>query len=336
MKRYTLIFKLTGIVLLSLAFAFLILKGYYFTAILTGVGIIGIAGSLYTDQYRSIRRMEQLIAIIHSSDLNLSFQAALLKGPEGKLAVAMNEALKAFRDRLYQSVMSEAETEAWLKLIRVLTHEIMNSIAPIISLSETMTERAVSGVPDAKEYELMQQSMQTIHRRSKGLLDFVENYRKLTRIPAPVIQPFAIEGLFREMEALFPMEGIRFTSIVRPESLQLCADRSLIEQVLINLLKNAAEACHDTNDPAISLAAFRQDGRMVMTVTDNGCGILPEVLDKMFVPFYTTKQGGSGIGLSVCRQIMNRHGGTITATSGEGHETVFTLLFGGQETVTRR
>ncbi len=336
MRQYTLTLKIAGLVLLSLAFAFLFLQGFYFTAILTGLVILVIAFSLYSDQQKSIRRMEQMIAHIHYGDLNLSFPTPNPDSPEGKLRAAMSEALSVFRERLYHSVISEAETEAWQKLIRVLTHEIMNSIAPIISLSETMTDRAVADISNEKEYELMRQAMQTIHRRSKGLLDFVENYRKLTRIPSPVIQPFAVEGLFREMKALLPMESIRFTTGVKPENLYLHADRSLIEQVIINLLKNAVEACKDAGDPSISLTAFHQEGKVAISVSDNGRGILPEAVDKVFVPFYTTKQGGSGIGLSVCRQIMNRHGGTITVTTGESNGTVFTLLFNGQETFTRR
>ena len=229
----------------------------------------------------------------------------------------MNEALSAFRTRLYNVVVAEAETEAWQKLIRVLTHEIMNSIAPIISLSETVTERASSNGLNERDYSIMLQAMQTIHRRSKGLLDFVENYRKLTRIPVPMQQLFPVSSLFDDLRGLYPAGAISFSFSVRPVDLRIYADRAMIEQVLINLLKNAVEACQERSYPEVR----------VNTVSDNGYGIVPEAMDKVFVPFFTTKQGGSGIGLSVCRQIMNRHGGSISVISEEEKGTTFTLQF---------
>ena len=143
----------------------------------------------------------------------------------------MNEALNAFRSRLYNSVVAEAETEAWQKLIRVLTHEIMNSIAPIISLSETVTERAELNGMNERDYAIMLQAIQTIHRRSKGLLDFVENYRKLTRIPTPTMQIFPISVLFSDLQKLVPADGIHVVYSIRPAELRLYADRSYMERV---------------------------------------------------------------------------------------------------------
>ena len=309
MKRYTILIKIVLIVILSLTIAFLILKSLYFTSVMMSAILIVLAFSLYLDQRKTIRRMEHLIANIHYGDLNLSFPVPTSGGAEAELTRSMNEALNAFRSRLYNSVVAEAETEAWQKLIRVLTHEIMNSIAPIISLS------------------------QTIHRRSKGLLDFVENYRKLTRIPTPTMQIFPISVLFSDLQKLVPADGIHVVYSIRPAELRLYADRSMIEQVLINLLKNAVEACCDSESPEIRVEAFRQDGMPVITVSDNGSGIVPEALDKVFVPFFTTKQGGSGIGLSVCRQILNRHGGNITVTSEMEKGTVFTLQFPGTRSI---
>ena len=239
----------------------------------------------------------------------------------------MNEALSAFRTRLYNVVVAEAETEAWQKLIRVLTHEIMNSIAPIISLSETVTERASSNGLNERDYSIMLQAMQTIHRRSKGLLDFVENYRKLTRIPIPMQQLFPVSSLFDDLRGLYPAGAVSFSFSVRPVDLRIYADRAMIEQVLINLLKNAVEACQERSYPEVRVNAFRREGVPVITVSDNGYGIVPEAMDKVFVPFFTTKQGGSGIGLSVCRQIMNRHGGSISVISEEEKGTTFTLQF---------
>ena len=225
------------------------------------------------------------------------------------------------------SELDDKEIDSWIRLTRVLTHEIMNSIAPIISLSETVTERATSNGLNERDYGIMLQAMQTIHRRSKGLLDFVENYRKLTRIPAPTQQLFPVSSLFDDLRGLYPAGAVSFSFSVRPVDLRIYADRAMIEQVLINLLKNAAEACQERLYPEVRVNAFRREGVPVITVSDNGYGIVPEAMDKVFVPFFTTKQGGSGIGLSVCRQIMNRHGGSISVISEEEKGTTFTLQF---------
>ena len=158
-------------------------------------------------------------------------------------------------------------------------------------------------------------------------MDFVENYRKLTRIPVPMQQLFPVSSLFDDLRGLYPAGAVSFSFSVRPVDLRIYADRAMIEQVLINLLKNAVEACQERPYPEVRVNAFRREGVPVITVSDNGYGIVPEAMDKVFVPFFTTKQGGSGIGLSVCRQIMNRHGGSISVISEEEKGTTFTLQF---------
>lgn len=224
------------------------------------------------------------------------------------------------------SVLERNEMEAWQKLIRVLTHEIMNSITPIISLSETLSERGMSEQISEKEYSVMLQAMQTIHRRSKGLLDFVENYRRLTRIPTPNRTKVSIADLFADLKKLFPEEYIHFQT---PSSeLSLYIDRTQIEQVLINLLKNAQEALSQKQNKIIQIEVqILSTGSTVLTISDNGDGILPDVMDKIFVPFFTTKTSGSGIGLSLCKQIMTLHEGSITVKSDSGIGSCFTLTF---------
>ena len=224
------------------------------------------------------------------------------------------------------SVLERNEMEAWQKLIRVLTHEIMNSITPIISLSETLSERGIPSQPGEKEYSVMLQAMQTIHRRSKGLLEFVENYRRLTRIPAPIRTQISIAELFTDLKKLFPEEEFQFEA-PSPE-LKLNADRTQIEQVLINLLKNAREACNRKLDKNIQVKVKKLSaGNTALTISDNGEGILPDVLDKIFVPFFTTKTSGSGIGLSLCKQIMTLHEGSINVKSEVGKGSSFILTF---------
>lgn len=224
------------------------------------------------------------------------------------------------------SVLERNEMEAWQKLIRVLTHEIMNSITPIISLSETLSERGIPSQLGEKEYSVMLQAMQTIHRRSKGLLEFVENYRRLTRIPTPIRTQISVAELFTDLKKLFPEEEFQFKA-PSPE-LKLKADRTQIEQVLINLLKNAREACSRKLDKSIQVKVKKlSTGNTTLMISDNGEGILPDVLDKIFVPFFTTKTSGSGIGLSLCKQIMTLHEGSINVKSEVGKGSSFILTF---------
>ena len=222
------------------------------------------------------------------------------------------------------SVLERNEMEAWQKLIRVLTHEIMNSITPIISLSETLSERGIPESLGEKEYSAMLQAMQTIHRRSKGLLGFVENYRRLTRIPIPVRTKVSVAELFMDLKKLFPEEYIHFE--MPASDLFLYVDRAQIEQVLINLLKNARETCERKIDKEIQIKFFSKDNP-TLTISDNGEGILTDVLDKIFVPFFTTKTSGSGIGLSLCKQIMTLHDGSINVKSEIGKGSCFILTF---------
>lgn len=224
-----------------------------------------------------------------------------------------------------RSILEENEMEAWQKLVRVLTHEIMNSITPIISLSDTLCERAIQ--QGMEEESLMLQGMKTIHRRSKGLMVFVENYRKLSRLSTPVLAPVEVGELLGDIKKLFPSSKVRYIYKVEDESRKLMIDRSQMEQVLINLLKNAGEACMDQLNPEVVVETDYQAENHIfrLSVTDNGCGILPEVVDRIFIPFFTTKPTGSGIGLSLCKQIMTLHGGSIRVKSELGKGSCFTL-----------
>ena len=225
-----------------------------------------------------------------------------------------------------RSVLEENEMEAWQKLVRVLTHEIMNSITPIISLSDTLCERAL--LQGMEEESLMFQGMKTIHRRSQGLMNFVENYRKLSRLSSPVLAPVSVGDWLGDIKKLFPATGhVHYIYKVENENRMLMVDRSQMEQVLINLLKNASEACEESPNPEVVVETAYQEEKHIflLSVKDNGCGILPEVLDKIFIPFFTTKHTGSGIGLSLCKQIVTLHGGSIRVSSEVGKGSCFTL-----------
>ena len=235
--------------------------------------------------------------------------------------------LRLINLRNIRSVLEENEMEAWQKLVRVLTHEIMNSIAPIISLSDTLSERAQQNGMNEKDYGVMLQGMQTIHRRSKGLLEFVKNYRKLSRLASPILAPVRVGDLLNDIQKLFPASGGRYVYKIEDKDLQLMVDRSQMEQVLINLLKNASEACAENPRAEICVATSYSAENQIfqLSVTDNGCGILPDVLDKIFIPFFTTKPTGSGIGLTLCKQIVALHGGSLQATSDLGKGSCFVL-----------
>ena len=239
-----------------------------------------------------------------------------------------------------QNELEEKEMEAWQNLIRVLTHEIMNSVTPIVSLSSTansLLENIDNKLKDKKdlnpdELEDVTGALNTIQKRSKGLLHFVDDYRNLTRIPAPNFQVVKISSLFERIKKLFTEQlnekHINCKCSVEPDNLEVIADPDLIEQVLINLILNSIKALNAAETPEIKLLGkFDTQGSIIMQVIDNGDGIPEELHEKIFIPFFTTKKEGSGIGLSLSRQIMRAHKGGITVSSIPGKETTFTLRF---------
>ncbi len=239
-----------------------------------------------------------------------------------------------------QSELEEKEIDAWQKLIRVLTHEIMNSITPIASLASTINElikeswklRHPDETSEAESLTDIHDAAQTIQKRSQGLLHFVDAYRNLTLIQKPNFQIFPVKELFvrveKLMQANIQKKAITFEQKIEPATLELAADPELIEQVLINLLLNALHAVEGQKNAEIYLDA-RLDGRgrIVIQVKDNGPGITEENLEKIFIPFFSTREGGSGIGLSLSRQIMRLHHGSIGVHSEPDLETIFTLRF---------
>jgi two-component system nitrogen regulation sensor histidine kinase NtrY len=235
-----------------------------------------------------------------------------------------------------RSELEEKEMEAWQKLIRVLTHEIMNSITPISSLASTADDLLTSsgGESTVSPDTLgdVRGAIQTIKKRSQGLLHFVDAYRNLTRVPRPNFKICRVADLFAQAEQLMktqtPGRAVRFGCRVEPESLELTADPELVEQVLINLLLNALHAVQDQPDGEIRMEArLDERGRVIVEVIDNGPGISEEAREKIFVPFFTTKQEGSGIGLSLSKEIMRLHKGSIQFQSDPGNRTVFRLTF---------
>jgi len=256
---------------------------------------------------------------IQNNLLHLSIQCAEI--------VLQAEPIKLISFQNIQTELEAQELIAWQKLIRILTHEIMNSVAPISSLSATI-QKLLEGKDELKSSNLekLRKSIAVIERRSEGLLSFTETYRTLTRIPPPHFQEVLVDELFDEVVTLMQPsldKGlIELQKQTRGDKLLFSGDPHLLEQVLINLLKNAIDALEDTTDAKIQLNAFADaNNRVCLQVIDNGPGIPVDKMDEIFVPFFTTKENGSGIGLSLSRQIIRMHQGSLDLQSQDGQGT---------------
>ncbi|NPD46614.1 MULTISPECIES: PAS domain-containing sensor histidine kinase [unclassified Lentimicrobium] len=289
-------------------------------------------GSIDPDLPEKLLQLRQddskLIKIYQEDELmQLSIQATEFKkkGEEYLLVSVKN----------IHSELERKEIESWQKLIRVLTHEIMNSITPISSLASTVQEllpERVDHAMDEDDLDSMHQALSTISRRSSGLLGFVEVYRDLTRIPMPNFQRVVVKDLLFEAKLMLLHKtknaNIDIQIETTPENIGIMADPNLIEQVLINLLINAFHALEYQENPQIILTSrFNKNEHIIIEVADNGKGIKPDILDKIFMPFFTSKKEGSGIGLSLSRQIMHLHKGNIFVKSIQDKGSVFTLVF---------
>lgn len=232
--------------------------------------------------------------------------------------------------------LDETESKAWQKLLNVMTHEIMNSVAPISSLADTLKNRlqeSMQTTPSADDLEDLEVGISTIKRRSEGLLKFAETYRNLNKITTLSLSCVSLREQFnnlrRLMQPTLMQKNISMEISLKDPEVGLQADPNLLDQVLINLLVNAIEAVKDRPDPKIVLSAYHvNEKQVVIKVVDNGTGMSPEVLDKIFIPFFSTKKQGSGIGLSLCKQIVMLHRGTIQVQSAEGEGTAFLMRFG--------
>lgn len=231
--------------------------------------------------------------------------------------------------------LQQKEVEAWQNLTRVLRHEIMNSMTPIVSLVGTMRlivdEDIEKTTTNQEAVDDLKEALQTLEKRSQGMMKFVNAYRDFTTLPKPAMRTIPVQELIQEVLQLLQADltsaGILWKSEVTPDDLTLVGDFDQLQQVLINLIKNALEAVRDQPQPLIDIQAFLTDSQRVsITIRDNGYGIEPEALEKIFIPFYTTKKTGSGIGLSLSRQILQQHNGTLVVSSEIGQGTAFSLI----------
>lgn len=282
---------------------------------------------------RSIQPFEQkLVSVItERGTIQLSLKSTSFKVKNNELMLLSVQDIR--------NELDEKELDSWMKLIRVLMHEIMNSIAPITSLSESLCKFfTIDGRPALPE-ELTEATIGTtvrglnvIKEQGNGLMLFVESYRKLTRLPKPDKIVFKVEDLVTRIKVLYSSlensEKVKLNISVNPPEMELLADENQISQVLINLAKNALQANEKNPEGKIQISvSYNTDRRPEICVTDNGPGIPDEILEQIFVPFFTTRENGSGIGLSLSRQIMRLHGGSLQVRSVPKKETVFCLRF---------
>jgi len=270
-----------------------------------------------------------------------------MERPSGALllkAAATEIAARGMRTRLVslqniENEMSAQELEAWQTVIRVMAHEVMNSLTPVSSLATTahdLVRDVLAQLPDddprAAALSDARDALETVSRRSEGLLHFVRSHRRLTKPLAARMELMPVQRLFARIQRLLAGDladrDIRMLSRVEPETLELAVDAELLDQALINLVRNAIEALRDTPSGEITLSAYREsDGRMTISVADNGPGIPPDQREKVFVPFFTTKRQGSGIGLTLVRQIAAAHGAGVDIGETAGGGATIRLRF---------
>jgi len=268
-----------------------------------------------------------------------------VEGIEYKLTLATTELIIAGKsERLIslqdiQSELDATQAEAWEDLVRVLTHEIMNSITPVTSLAKTaadvvndVLEKARQDESVEDDLEDLRDAIETVARRSDSLVQFVDSYRQITRLAPPEKKRVRLAELFetviRLAEAECPRDDVKFSINVSPSELDVYADRDLLEPVLINLLRNAWQAQEATPSPAVRLnGRLNRRQNIVIEVSDNGPGIPANIGTKIFVPFFTTRESGSGVGLALARQVMIAHGGFIRAGGNDSGGAIFSLTF---------
>jgi signal transduction histidine kinase len=272
------------------------------------------------------------VKVLHDNELRLfSLKVALLNFGSNSYRLYSIADIKA--------EMEENELDSWQKLIRVMTHEIMNSVAPITSLSNTLSRIFIRNnhpIPvqevTGKHVENIIHGLEVIENTGSGLMRFVEDYRKLTKVPSPVFKPINIDNWLNAIRLLMRNklheEKINLRIVKKGSRDELIGDEKLLNQVMINILNNAVDALKDTDHKKIAISITENNlGRLKISISDNGKGIPPEELEKIFIPFYTTKEKGSGIGLSLSRKIMRLHRGSISVSSQPAEKTTFILSF---------
>lgn len=284
-------------------------------------------------------------AISEAIPRNRELVAFTVEGDEYKLTLATSEIVvsgdsqRVISLQDIQSELDQTQAEAWQDLVKVLTHEIMNSITPVSSLAmtardvvEDIVQHTDPEAATAADLTDLKDAVTTLARRSESLMQFVESYRQVTRMAPPHKKRIRLDELFetgkRLVMAEWPEDSVHLEWDVHPAGLDVLADRDLLEPVLLNLLHNAWFATEMTDDARIQLSSrLNRRGNVIIEVSDNGPGVPEEIARKIFVPFFTTRRGGSGVGLALARQVMIAHGGFIRVATSQAGGARFTLTF---------
>jgi nitrogen fixation/metabolism regulation signal transduction histidine kinase len=295
-------------------------------SVFTHVNQLRTVNEAYPELFRRLKRGDsaQITLTTEREELQVSLQASEIRIKRGVMRVITLNNIG--------NELEAKELESWIRLIRVMTHEIMNSIAPIISLSETLLfmYRSPSTPPENLRQNTLE-VFETIRTTASGLLSFVQSYRKFTAVPKPKKQEFSLNAMIGKVvklhEAAISEKSIQLT-VSLTEPITLFADENLAAQALINVLKNAIEAVGDDKEGAIELSVSRpRPSRLSIHVANTGQPIPPDILPHIFVPFFTTKPSGSGVGLSISRYIMRLHGGKLQHSVSKNGMTVFSMTF---------
>lgn len=296
-------------------------------------------GEEFSHQLRTVAPGERRLALFEldklEQQLTISATEVVIAGNLEKLVSLQN----------IQSELDGVQLQAWQDLVRVLTHEIMNSITPVASLAKTAVELVDDATgklagPLAEQPDVLEEladvksAVETVARRSDGLMHFVQSYRQLTRLPEPQRKQFKVVELLSEIQQLVAAQwqekSISLFVQVEPQSLELTADPDMVEQVLLNILKNAEQVLSGSESARVEVRAYlNRQGHVCVEVSDNGPGVTKEIAKNIFVPFFTTKREGSGVGLALTRQVMLAHGGIVTLGSSDSGGARFTLTFLG-------
>ncbi len=315
---------------------------YIFDRLNTGVVVLNEQGNILQSNsaVRGLLGLDILAHVNHIAKVSEVLSDAILRSVDGEnrevsittesggksfslvtsISMIGDKEIKIVAIGSLDSVLDRKEVEAWSKLTRVLTHEIMNSLSPITSLSETLLKMNVD--------ERMQQGLETIVQTNKSLISFVENYRSFTTVQKPVKHPFEIKPLLENILRLLCPTDVKYSLSVEPSDTMLFADENQVLQVLVNLIKNAVQAIENNSEKLLEVkVTIKEDEDVAIEVSNNGPQILPEVVENLFTPFFTTRKGGRGIGLSVSKRIMQLHSGSLTLTANQPEKVTFTALF---------
>ncbi len=324
-----------------------------------GIGLLAFSKNgeikLINNAFIDLFNIRKVKNIVNFRDIDNNLSEFLSKAQPGKelLKLAINNQLRhiaakvvtfryeneEFKLIAFQDIKNEidqTELDAWQKLIRILRHEIHNSLSPITFLSSGLIQQIENDLATSENLKIdtsvsIQEGLRVIRKRSIGLSEFVENYKKLTDLPLPDIQPVSVKRLLGHIESLFKDECTVKNISVNIKPLQfdsiLLIDEKLIEQALINIINNAFEAIQVIENGSVWINFSTTENAQVITISDNGRGIPNDLQENIFTPFYTTKKNGSGIGLSLSRQIMRLHNGTLTVSSRPNNGTTFIMKF---------